>query len=116
MPRSNRFQVAPPSPLVWKLTIVAVVAQPHQHLGPVRVGRPAALDAVLVGDEVLGVEAQAAAELAVVEQDQAGAGVRIDLDLALDLVGLVAVDEDQRRTGWTGPRPSPSGSGRRSRG
>jgi DNA-binding FadR family transcriptional regulator len=33
--------------------------------------------------------------------------IEIDLDLALDLVGLVAVDEDQRRAGRLGASPAP---------
>src|SRR5690606_10384606 len=75
---------------------VTVVAQAHDHALAMRIGRSAALDAVLVGDEVLGIEAQAAVEFAVIEQDQAGADAGVDLDLALDLIGLIAVDEDQR--------------------
>ena len=69
---------------------VAVVLEPHDEAAPVRIGGTAALDTVLMGDEVLVVEAEAAIKLVVVEQKQPGAGVAVDFDVAFDLVSLVA--------------------------
>jgi hypothetical protein len=64
---------------------------------PWGIRRPAALDPVLVGDEGLRVERQAAVELLVVEEQKAGRALGGDLDVDLDLVGLIARDEGERR-------------------
>ncbi len=47
---------------------MAVIAQTHPHARAVWIGRAAALDAVLMRDEILVVKAKAAIELLVVEQ------------------------------------------------
>ena len=55
------------------------------------------IEAVAVHEEVLRREAEAGVEPAAVEEQQAGAGAGVGVDLDFDLVGLIAVDEPQRR-------------------
>ena len=62
------------------------------HPPAVRIGRAAALDAVVVGDEARLVEAEPGIEALVVEEEQAGHAARVDLDVRLEPVGLVAGD------------------------
>ena len=76
---------------------VAIIAQPHQHALAIRVGWAAAFDAILVCDEAVLVEAEAAIELLIIEQQQAGARAFVDLDLHLDLIGRVADNRRQHR-------------------
>lgn len=75
---------------------VTVVAQPHMHAGAMRVGRPGAILSILVGGEMLDVEAQPAIELVIIKQQQSGAASVIDLYRAGDFVGLVSQDTGQR--------------------
>src|SRR5438270_6777484 len=69
---------------------VAAVGDAHAHSPPVGIGGPAALGAILVGDEALLVEAEAAIELLVVEQEKPCHAAGTDLDIAFELVGRVA--------------------------
>ena len=56
------------------------------------------------------VEAEAAIELVVVEQDQPGDAAGLDLDVGLELVRLVAGDQQQRRASRTAPCRAPAGA------
>ena len=57
-----------------------------------RIVRAAALLAILVRDEALLIEAEAAIECVVIEEQQPGGGAGIDLDIAVEAIGGVARD------------------------
>src|SRR3546814_9420849 len=76
---------------------MAVVGDPHPHPRPVRIGWPSAFDAVLMGDEALRIEAEAAIEPVVVEEDQPRGAARRNLYIAFEAIGLDTRDRQPRR-------------------
>src|SRR3546814_15560716 len=79
---------------------MAVVGDAHPHSAPVRIGWPRALDAILMSDETLRIEAEAAIEPVVVKEDQSRGAARRDLDIAFEAIGMVTRDRQNGRASW----------------